>query len=98
MLCMSTNNFTGNTTPTNSPITSKPLPTAPTMSSTPTQSAIPTLVREMQSVKTDTPEAKLNETTISDGKGGRITLDDQTKHQKPNTASTVLGNVADLKW
>src|SRR3989338_6595054 len=37
---------------------------------------IPTLVKVMQSVKTDTPEAELNKTTISDGKGGRITMDD----------------------
>jgi hypothetical protein len=95
---MSTNNFTGSTASINSPITPKPIPTAPTMPSTPSQSAIPTLVREMQSVKTDTPEAKLNETTISDGKGGRITLDDQTKHQKSNTASTIMGNLADQKW
>ncbi len=37
---------------------------------------IPTLVKIMQSVKTDTPEAKLNKTSISDGNGGRITMDD----------------------
>lgn len=95
---MSTDNFTGNSKPTSNPVTPNPIPQATTMPSTPSQSAIPTLVREMQSVKTDTPEAKLNETTISDGKGGRITLDDQTKRQKPNTASTVLGNLADQKW
>lgn len=32
------------------------------------------LVEVMRSVKTDTPEAELNVTTISDGKGGRILL------------------------
>lgn len=95
---MSTDNFTGSSKPASNPVTVNPIHQAPTMPSTPSQSAIPTLVREMQSVKTDTPEAKLNETTISDGKGGRITLDDQTKLHKPNTASTVLGNLADQKW
>lgn len=32
------------------------------------------LVTLMSSVPTNTPEAKLNETTISDGKGGQIYL------------------------
>lgn len=40
---------------------------------------IPTLVKVMQSVKTDTPEAKLNKDSISDGNGGRITMDDHTQ-------------------
>lgn len=34
------------------------------------------LISVMQSVKTDTPEAKLNKTTISDNNGDRITLND----------------------
>ena len=38
---------------------------------------VPVIIKVMQSVKTDTPEAELNKTTISDGKGGRITLDNQ---------------------
>jgi hypothetical protein len=92
MSYMSTSdNFVGNTKPnlTPAPTTSQPRPS---------QSGIPQVVKVMQTVKTDTPEAKLNETTISDGKGGRITLDDQTKRQKPNIASTILGNLADQKW
>jgi hypothetical protein len=36
------------------------------------------IIKVMQSVKTDTPEAELNKTTISDGNGGRITMDDHT--------------------
>lgn len=39
---------------------------------------VPIIVKVMQSVKTDTPEAELNKTTISDGNGGRITMDDHT--------------------
>lgn len=38
---------------------------------------VPVIINVMQSVKTDTPEAELNKTTISDGNGGRITMDDQ---------------------
>ena len=84
-------NFLGNTkpNPTSTPATSQPRPP---------QSGIPQVVKVMQSVKTDTPEAKLNETTISDGKGGRITLDDQTKRKLPNTSSTILGNLANEKF
>ena len=33
-------------------------------------------MQTLQNVKTDTPEAKLNETSMSDGKGGRITFND----------------------
>lgn len=39
---------------------------------------IPELVKVMQSVKTDTPQAVQNKTSISDGNGGRIELNDQT--------------------
>ncbi len=42
------------------------------------QKPIPVVIKVMQSVKTDTPEAELNKTTISDGNGGRITMDDHT--------------------
>lgn len=72
---MSTNP-TDDTKPTNSAT-----PTAPTTTPTASQSAIPKVIIVMQSVKTDTPEAKLNETSISDGKGGRIVMDDHTKTQ-----------------
>ncbi len=65
----------------NNNLTPKPIPSAPTTPPTTSQSGIPKVIIVMQSVKTDTPEAKLNETTISDGKGGRITMDDQTKTQ-----------------
>jgi len=34
------------------------------------------LVSQMQSVKTDTPEAKLNKSTMDDNNGGRITFND----------------------
>lgn len=36
----------------------------------------------LKSVNTNSPEAKLNETTISDGKGGRITLNRNGKDIK----------------
>lgn len=96
---MSTNsNFIGKEPTTNSPsITPRPVPT-PTSSPSAPQSGIPNLVKVMQSVKTNTPEAKLNETTISDGNGGRITLDDQTKKQNQGQNSTVFGNLANEKF
>lgn len=72
---------TADTSKSSDNLTPKPIPSAPTMPPTASQSGVPKLIIVMQSVKTDTPEAKLNETTISDGKGGRITMDDQTKTQ-----------------
>lgn len=39
------------------------------------------LVKVMQSVKTDTPEAKLNKHSISDGNGGRIEMNDHVINQ-----------------
>lgn len=59
------------------------------------QSSITDLVQVMQSVKTDTPEAKLNQHSISDGNGGRIELDDQTKQNSDIKAGgkTVTGNL-----
>lgn len=46
---------------------------------------IPQLVKVMQSVKTDTPEAVQNKTSISDGNGGRIELNDHTIKSSKNT-------------
>lgn len=49
---------------------------------TDSQQAIVSLVHEMQKVKTDTPEAKLNKDSMSDNNGGRITFNDElTKSQ-----------------
>lgn len=44
----------------------------------PDTNPVPVIIKVMQSVKTDTPEAELNKITISDGNGGRITMGDQT--------------------
>ena len=43
-------------------------------SSTKPGNKIEELVRLLSSVKTDSPEAKINETSISDNNGGRILL------------------------
>lgn len=56
-----------------------PQPSTPQPSINP--QPIPTLVNVMQSVKTDTPEAKLNKHSISDGNGGRIEMNDQVINQ-----------------
>lgn len=45
---------------------------------------IPQLVKVMQTVKTDTPQAVQNKTSISDGNGGRIELNDQTVKNSTN--------------
>lgn len=45
---------------------------------------IPQLVKVMQTVKTDTPQAVQNKTSISDGNGGRIELNDQTVKNPTN--------------
>lgn len=37
---------------------------------------LPELVNTMKSVNTNTPEAKLNETSMSDNNGGRITFNE----------------------
>lgn len=42
---------------------------------TPSQ-VLPELVNTMKSVNTSTPEAKLNETSMSDNNGGRITFNE----------------------
>lgn len=39
-----------------------------------TENSVFSLVEILRSVETNIPEAELNETTISDGKGGRILL------------------------
>lgn len=69
------------TNPTDDAKPTNPLPAPSTTSTTIPQQVIPRVIVVMQSVKTDTPEAKLNETSISDGKGGRIVMDDHTKTQ-----------------
>ena len=53
----------------------------PSQNSSPSVTITPlnNLVNTMKSVQTNTPEAKLNSHSISDGKGGRIELDDHTK-------------------
>ncbi len=84
-------NFVGNVKPNTAPTPSVSQPK-------PAQSGIPQVVKVMQSVKTDTPEAKLNKITISDGNGGRITLDDQTKKPTQAQNSTILGNLGNEKF
>lgn len=55
----------------------KPASQQPTIDPLP----IDRLVKVMQSVKTDTPEAKMNKHSISDGNGGRIKMNDQVINQ-----------------
>lgn len=81
---------------TNPTVDSKPTNPAPASSTTPTtlpQQAIPKVIVVMQSVKTNTPEAKLNETSINDGKGGRIVMDDHTKTQTFKGVEPLGGQV-----
>ena len=49
--------------------------------SSPSVTTVPinNLVNVMKSVNTNSPEAELNSHSISDGKGGRIELNDYTK-------------------
>lgn len=56
-----------------------------------TSSPITNLVSTMQKVKTDSKDAKLNATSISDGKGGRIELNEE----KDNLGSVVIRGVED---
>ena len=46
------------------------------------QSPITDLVSKMQSVNVNTPEARLNVGSISDGKGGRIEFNEDLKGSK----------------
>lgn len=64
----------------------------------PAQTGIPQVVKVMQSVKTDTPEAKLNTHSISDNNGGRIELNDQTVGQYQGQISTIVGNLGNQKF
>lgn len=52
----------------------------------------PMLLKEMRKVKTDTPEAKLNKTSISDGEGGRIELNE------PKNSGTIMGSINNRQW
>ncbi len=54
--------------------------------------AIPTLVKVLQSVKLDSPEAKLNKTTISDGEGGRIEMNEDELN------GTIFGSINNKVW
>lgn len=53
---------------------------------------IPTLVKIMQSVKTDTPKAKLNKHSIDDGNGGRIEMNEGELN------GTIFGSISDKVW
>jgi len=64
-------------TATDVALSPKPAPQQPTIDSLP----IDRLVKVMQSVKIDTPEAKLNKHSISDGNGGRIEMNDHVINQ-----------------
>lgn len=44
-----------------------------------TVQALSQLMNELQSIDINSPEAKLNETSISDGNGGRIDLNEDLK-------------------
>lgn len=43
----------------------------------------------MKTVKTDTPEAELNSKSVSDGKGGRVEMNEEKPHYKPITAGLL---------
>jgi hypothetical protein len=45
-------------------------------------SSVPQLVEVMKKVDIKSPEAKMNETSMSDGKGGRIKFNDQLVRHK----------------
>lgn len=84
---MSISNQTPNQPPVaqSQPMISRPITTAPTSPATPVApvSPIQSLVTVMQSVKTNTPQANLNATSISDGNGGRIEFNEDGKGTKP---------------
>ena len=72
-----TGTFVGKSAPSVAPVPiAKPSIPATPLSIDP--QPIPQLVKVMQTVKTDTPEAVQNKTSINDGNGGRIDLNDQT--------------------
>lgn len=69
--------ITPSTGATDVALSPKQIPQQPTIDPLP----IDRLVKVMQSVKTDTPEAKLNKHSISDGNGGRIEMNDHVVNQ-----------------
>ncbi len=72
-----TGTFVGKSAPHVAPVP-VPKPSIPPTPLSINPQPIPKLVKVMQSVKTDTPQAVQNKTSISDGNGGRIELNDQT--------------------
>ena len=72
-----TGTFVGKSAPSVAPA-SVPPPSIPSTPLSINPQPIPQLVKVMQTVKTDTPEAVQNKTSISDGNGGRIELNDHT--------------------
>lgn len=72
-----TGTFIGKSAPSVAPAPASQPSIPPTLLSIDPQ-PIPQLVKVMQAVKTDTPQAVQNKTSISDGNGGRIELNDQS--------------------
>ena len=60
----------------------------------PQKQEISKLMKVMQSVKTNTPEAKLNTTSMTDNNGKRIEFNED----KPTISSTIMGSINDKKW
>jgi len=73
----SSSTITRKETATDVALSPKPASLQPTIEPLP----IDRLVKVMQSVKIDTPEAKLNKHSISDGNGGRIEMNDHVINQ-----------------
>jgi len=73
----SNSTITRKETATDVALSPKPVSQQPTIDPLP----IERLVKVMQTVKTDTPEAKLNKHSISDGNGGRIEMNDHAINQ-----------------
>ncbi|GDX62466.1 hypothetical protein LBMAG33_7760 [Candidatus Levyibacteriota bacterium] len=78
-----TGTFVGKSAPSVAPV-SAPKPSIPSTPLSIDPQPIPQLVKVMQTVKTDTPQAVQNKTSISDGNGGRIELNDQTVKNPTN--------------
>ncbi len=72
-----TGTFVGKSAPSVAP-TSIAKPSIPATPLSINPQPIPQLVKVLQTVKTDTPQAVQNKTSISDGNGGRIELNDQS--------------------